>query len=178
MVALVLNVTIIWCDNIFNLTSIVNKIVRVIENRWNIFSANSSFEHLIRFIKKPNENSMMMVRLTWHKRRDSKGEQGGRWRRSRWRCSDPGSARRHQDPADQLDGSGDVLGNVNENWSKYPPVWAGQRCLQHQSWLQLYNLIFNIPTHHIQYYRLNSFCVLVPVTSMKLRILVQLFMIP
>ena len=28
----------------------------------------------------------------------------------------------HQDPADQLDGSGDVLGNVNENWSKYPPV--------------------------------------------------------
>ena len=28
----------------------------------------------------------------------------------------------HQDPADQLDGSGDVLGNVNENWLKYPPV--------------------------------------------------------
>ena len=28
----------------------------------------------------------------------------------------------HQDLADQLDGSGDVLGNVNENWSKYPPV--------------------------------------------------------
>ena len=28
----------------------------------------------------------------------------------------------HQDPTDQLDGSGDVLGNVNENWSKYPPV--------------------------------------------------------
>ena len=28
----------------------------------------------------------------------------------------------HQDPADQLDGSGDVLGNVNENWTKYPPV--------------------------------------------------------
>ena len=27
-----------------------------------------------------------------------------------------------QDPADQLDGSGDVLGNVNENWTKYPPV--------------------------------------------------------
>ena len=26
----------------------------------------------------------------------------------------------HQDPADQLDGSGDVLGN--ENWTKYPPV--------------------------------------------------------
>ena len=28
----------------------------------------------------------------------------------------------HQDPTDQLDGSGDVLGNVNENWLKYPPV--------------------------------------------------------
>ena len=27
-----------------------------------------------------------------------------------------------QDPADQPDGSGDVLGNVNENWTKYPPV--------------------------------------------------------
>ena len=26
----------------------------------------------------------------------------------------------HQDPADQLDGSGDDL--VNENWTKYPPV--------------------------------------------------------
>ena len=26
----------------------------------------------------------------------------------------------HQDPADQLDGSGDVLGNENENWTKYP----------------------------------------------------------
>ena len=26
----------------------------------------------------------------------------------------------HQDPADQLDGSGDDLGN--ENWTKYPPV--------------------------------------------------------
>ena len=27
-----------------------------------------------------------------------------------------------QDPSDQPDGSGDVLGNVNENWTKYPPV--------------------------------------------------------
>ena len=27
-----------------------------------------------------------------------------------------------QEPTDQPDGSGDVLGNVNENWTKYPPV--------------------------------------------------------